>query len=75
MVVPERMAPIIQNTMTEILIFTTASILMILRQREISTGTVTMVTETLFMIIKQTNWQIHLKKWSNTFMLPNTKTL
>ena len=42
---------------------------------KISTGTVTMVTETLFMIIKQTNWQIHLKKWSNTFMLPNTKTL
>ena len=45
------------------------------RQKKISTGTVTMVTETLFMIIKQTNWQIHLKKWSNTFMLPNTKTL
>lgn len=70
-----KMALIILNTMTEILIFTTASILMILGQREISTGTVTMVTGTLFMRIKQTNSQVPLKKWSNTFMLPNTRTL
>ena len=34
-----------------------------------------MVTEILFMIIKQTNSQIPLKKWNNTSMLPNTRTL